>query len=338
MYDHLVFTCTQVLFITWAYIHPTRVGHEVCARLLEEWSPSQCSEDPLFEQSMAETFVSMFVDDLTSVTPVSTPSSSPITSEKLNTPVTHRLDLPQEDLSTACAKKATSTSPQFVLPPCGTNSAPATLQSPSTSVADCQHSVSTCDFPEQCRNELETQYAVCISSESTSSLSCSETFTELYTTATDIAVEMEPGAQAEVDHCNQTYTIAKEFQSFHIHENSKESLQPSVTYQIQTPRSSASATPISVPVLEIPSNVEILSDEQLRKKLIELGETPGPVNQFTRSAYKVYLAKILAGIQPAGNMGCKGQWNETVLHYTCTHMLFFFFHLTNASTFYRVQV
>ena len=49
-----------------------------------------------------------------------------------------------------------------------------------------------------------------------------------------------------------------------------------------------------------------LTNPQLRDKLIELGEEPGPINEHTRGAYLKYLEKILQGVQPAGNKGYKG--------------------------------
>ena len=52
---------------------------------------------------------------------------------------------------------------------------------------------------------------------------------------------------------------------------------------------------------------ECLTNIQLRQKLVELGEEPGPVNDHTRSAYLKYLDKLQKGIQPAGNKGYKGQ-------------------------------
>ena len=48
------------------------------------------------------------------------------------------------------------------------------------------------------------------------------------------------------------------------------------------------------------------TNQELREKLISLGEQPGPVNDSTRSAYLSYLEKIQAGIQPTGNKGYKG--------------------------------
>ncbi len=52
---------------------------------------------------------------------------------------------------------------------------------------------------------------------------------------------------------------------------------------------------------------ECLTNIELRQKLVELGEEPGPVNDHTRGAYLKYLDKLQRGIQPAGNNGYKGQ-------------------------------
>ena len=58
--------------------------------------------------------------------------------------------------------------------------------------------------------------------------------------------------------------------------------------------------------LIIPNEVLQLSDEELRKKLLSLGEKPGRICDSTRLAYQSYLSKILSGIQPPGNSGYKG--------------------------------
>ena len=58
----------------------------------------------------------------------------------------------------------------------------------------------------------------------------------------------------------------------------------------------------------IPPHIQRLSNEQLRKALLERGEQPGPVTDTTRSAYLLYLVKLEAGVQPSGNTGYKGQF------------------------------
>ncbi len=55
----------------------------------------------------------------------------------------------------------------------------------------------------------------------------------------------------------------------------------------------------------IPDHIKRLTDEELRAKLVSLGEKPGPIISSTRQAYQSYLNKILTGIQPAGNSGYK---------------------------------
>jgi len=57
--------------------------------------------------------------------------------------------------------------------------------------------------------------------------------------------------------------------------------------------------------LVIPADILKLSDAELRKKLVSLGERPGPIVNSTRLAYQSYLSKLLAGIQPSGNSGYK---------------------------------
>ena len=49
--------------------------------------------------------------------------------------------------------------------------------------------------------------------------------------------------------------------------------------------------------VSIPSEVSSLTNEQLRKRLLDLGERPGPVTDGTRTAYEIYLTKILSGTQ-----------------------------------------
>lgn len=58
-----------------------------------------------------------------------------------------------------------------------------------------------------------------------------------------------------------------------------------------------------------PSSCHSLTNDELRAKLIELGELPGPINEQTRGVYLKYLDKITCGIQPAGNKGYKGQFH-----------------------------
>lgn len=67
-----------------------------------------------------------------------------------------------------------------------------------------------------------------------------------------------------------------------------------------------SPTPNSSTCESVPEEVLRLSDLELREKLVSLGEKPGPVNGTTRKAYQNYLAKIMAGVQPTGNRGYKG--------------------------------
>lgn len=65
---------------------------------------------------------------------------------------------------------------------------------------------------------------------------------------------------------------------------------------------------------QIPCHLHGLTNQELRQRLIARGEQPGPVTELTRSAYLVYLAKLEAGIQPAGNTGYKGQWAQCKLN------------------------
>ena len=58
---------------------------------------------------------------------------------------------------------------------------------------------------------------------------------------------------------------------------------------------------------QVPARLHQLTNQQLRQSLIDRGEQPGPVTDHTRSAYLLYLTKLEAGIQPAGNTGYKGQ-------------------------------
>lgn len=58
---------------------------------------------------------------------------------------------------------------------------------------------------------------------------------------------------------------------------------------------------------QIPRHLHTLTDQELRQRLVARGEQPGPITELTRPAYLVYLSKLEAGIQPAGNTGYKGQ-------------------------------
>ena len=58
---------------------------------------------------------------------------------------------------------------------------------------------------------------------------------------------------------------------------------------------------------QIPRHLRSLTNQELRQRLVSLGEQPGPVTELTRRAYLVYLSKLEAGVQPAGNAGYKGQ-------------------------------
>lgn len=80
----------------------------------------------------------------------------------------------------------------------------------------------------------------------------------------------------------------------------------------------ASVTDKSVPEVAVPQRILKMSNEELRDQLLSLGERPGPVNKFTRSAYQSYLAKIQAGIQPSGNSGYRG---EVIISPCCRHQL-----------------
>lgn len=42
----------------------------------------------------------------------------------------------------------------------------------------------------------------------------------------------------------------------------------------------------------IPADIQLLTNVQLRDRLISLKEQPGPINEFTRTAYLVYLTKL----------------------------------------------
>ena len=54
-------------------------------------------------------------------------------------------------------------------------------------------------------------------------------------------------------------------------------------------------------------NLSLLTNSELREKLLSLGEQPGPITDLTRGAYIKYLMKILQGVQPSGNQGYKGK-------------------------------
>ena len=56
----------------------------------------------------------------------------------------------------------------------------------------------------------------------------------------------------------------------------------------------------------IPPRLQKLTNQELRRELLARGEQPGPVTDTTRGAYLVYLARLEAGVQPAGNTGYKG--------------------------------
>ena len=64
-----------------------------------------------------------------------------------------------------------------------------------------------------------------------------------------------------------------------------------------------------------------LTNQELRQRLIDRGEHPGPVTNQTRAAYLLYLSKLKTGIQPAGNAGYKGI-HVTDVHVMCQYFSF----------------
>lgn len=48
----------------------------------------------------------------------------------------------------------------------------------------------------------------------------------------------------------------------------------------------------------IPDEVLSLNNEELRKRLLDLGEKPGPVTDSTRSAYQIYLSRYCRDHRP----------------------------------------
>ena len=59
--------------------------------------------------------------------------------------------------------------------------------------------------------------------------------------------------------------------------------------------------------VQIPEKLRSLTESELRERLVALGERPGPITPSTKVAYLAYLAKLEAGVQPAGNKGYKGK-------------------------------
>ena len=59
--------------------------------------------------------------------------------------------------------------------------------------------------------------------------------------------------------------------------------------------------------VRIPDKLRSLTEGELRERLVALGERPGPITPSTKVAYLAYLAKLEAGVQPAGNKGYKGE-------------------------------
>ena len=59
--------------------------------------------------------------------------------------------------------------------------------------------------------------------------------------------------------------------------------------------------------VKIPEKLRSLTESELRERLVALGERPGPITPSTKIAYIAYLAKLEAGVQPAGNKGYKGE-------------------------------
>ena len=62
----------------------------------------------------------------------------------------------------------------------------------------------------------------------------------------------------------------------------------------------------SVCKVKVSQSILAMNNDELRDKLLSLGEKPGPICESTRPAYLSYLAKICAGSQPSGNSGYKG--------------------------------
>ena len=261
---------------------------------------------------MAETFVSMMLCDpseLTSVSALSTSPSSPELWEALGDG--ERLDRRLSYGSCDCSWENSRARSQGV-------------ESHVISTAPVEGTLS--DSPDPLAAHVQQ-----MNNESAESLDSS-----LYTTALDLGDPADVASglpdsplvgllatslrRLEVTHSSQNSTGADttavtEANGCRPHEgntlgsNYCSQLPPVVTPPTPTPPSDVT---ISVPAPDIPPAVAQLTNEQLRSRLVELGEEPGPVNPFTRHAYLNYLTKLLAGVQPTGNKGYKGQHRGSV--------------------------
>ena len=273
-------------------------GHEDCAVLMEGLSPPPPPSPPLLEQSMAETFVSMVLyepSNLTFVSPFSTTPSSPELSETLGDRDRRRSYRSSEN---SCENG-------------GTRSQGVALED---TVSDSLGSPSP--------------HGSCIQRTSDVSVDSSELGSPgeqgslLYTTALDLA-----GIADGLPDSPTVSFLEKSFRRLDVGCSSQRSTEidtvesggcrhhevnilnsetpPSPAPTRTSPTAVTPPSPAPSPV--VPLSIAQLSNEQLRSRLVELGEQPGPVNSSTRHAYLNYLTKLLAGVQPTGNKGYKGQ-------------------------------
>ena len=304
------------------------IGHMECVELLQTGSYSEpFPEDIAADMTMAETFISMFTDEFT-LTHVSqlppelnSPSGSPFTTPLPATPSSLSATptpITPATPTTPTISNATPTTPK-ITPTSESPIALATTSSMSgtTSVLpDIQNSTLHKNsfnvlHPNPTSSERKGSPALesCPSPCNGQEKNTKNPRRELFPERDDEKYEDEVIAA----NSSSLYFSAEE-ESLHLDHKglvNGSSLDQQFSYmKINSPESVDCNDPS--PVTTVPERILKLSNEELRKKLISLGEQPGPVNGATRKAYQVYLTKIQAGIQPMGNKGYKGiilQWD-----------------------------
>lgn len=281
-------------------------GHEDCVALLEDPAHSPPSP-PLLEQSMAETFVSMMLCDPSELTSVSALSTTPCSPELWaalgeGERLERRLSYGGSDCSWENGRtRSRGTESPDPLAARGQQMSNVSADSGGLDSSLYTTALDLGEHDDAARGPPPSSPLVDALEASFRRLEVSHSSQDSSGADTTAVTEADRYRQSE----------GSTLQSSYISQLSHAPLKaPVVTPPTSTPSNDVT---IPVPAPDIPPAVAQLTNEQLRSRLVELGEEPGPVNSFTRHAYLNYLTKLLAGVQPSGNKGYKGYRYELAL-------------------------